>query len=72
MSGTHDYETKSVKPSDLDSTCVLVGECGGLSAIVGDCKPIYQLIMTGTYRVETEHGILYLDSDLEVDILDLP
>ena len=69
MSKTHDWETKQVKPSNLDSTCVLVGECGGLSAVF-EAGPSYA--SPGLWRVETEHGALYLDPDLDVEILNLP
>lgn len=69
MSQTHDYDTVNINPANLTPEDVLVGECGGLSAVF-DVRP------SGTWpdliRVETEHGPLYLDPDPEaggVDVL---
>ena len=56
-----------VHPEDLDNTMTLVGECGGLSSIIGDCGP--SDAMPGLYRIETEHGALYLDPEEEVAVL---
>jgi hypothetical protein len=66
MSATHDYTTTTVVVSDLDSTHVLVGESGGLSAIY-DTSP--SNVMMGCQAVETEHGTLYLDADETVVVL---
>lgn len=66
---THDYDTKKVNPADLNSTHVLVGESGGLSAIYENDGP--SNAMAGLIRLETEHGPLYLDPDEPADVLDL-
>ncbi len=67
MGSVHDYKTKKVSPMYLDSTMVLVGESGGLSAIYevegSDAMPYFM-------RVETEHGPLYLDPEEYADVLD--
>lgn len=65
MSETHDYQTRPVKSKDLDSTCVLVGASGGLSAVY---EVEESSAMPGLTRVETEHGPLYLDPDEEQDV----
>lgn len=56
---SHDYPTRTVLGRDLDTTMVLVGESGGLSAIyeVSSSAP------PGVIPVTTEHGTLYLDPD---------
>lgn len=69
MPQTHDYPTRPVDPVDLDSTMVLVGDSGGLSAIVGDVEA--SNTMPGMVRVETEHGPLYLDPEEPADVLDM-
>jgi len=60
MADTHDYDTISITADELNSTHVLVGQSGGLSAVyeaeMSDAMP-------GCIRVETEHGPLYLDAD---------
>ena len=63
---THDYETKMLLPLELDETSVLVGECGGLSAVF-EAGPSHA--SPGFWRVETEHGSLYLDPDVLVEVL---
>lgn len=63
---THDYEVRQIKVRDLDSTCVLVGESGGLSAVY-NCGT--SSVMAGCCVVETEHGSLYMDSDELVEVL---
>ena len=67
MAATHDYNTKLVWADKLNSEHVLVGECGGLSAIVGECK--LSSAMPGLFMAETEHGTLYLDPDEAVEVL---
>lgn len=67
MSDTHDYDTKPVLGSRLDGTMTLVGESGGLSSIY---RVTSSSAMPGLMMVETEHGPLYLDPDLEYDVLD--
>lgn len=69
MADTHDYDTESVLGSDLNSTHVLVGESGGLSAVYG-AKP--SSAMPGLMTVETEHGPLYLDPDCEYSVIAEP
>jgi hypothetical protein len=66
MSDVHDYDTKLVAAERLDSTMVLVGESGGLSAIYGVKG---SSVMPGMLAVETEHGTLYLDIDLVYEVL---
>lgn len=66
MGATHDYDTTTITAAALNSTHVLVGESGGLSAVF-ETEPSH--VIEGTLRVETEHGSLYLDPDDEVDIL---
>jgi hypothetical protein len=66
MGETHDYDTAPVAVADLDSSHVLVGESGGLSAVYGT-EP--SNIMVGCHVVRTEHGSLYLDTDAHVDVL---
>lgn len=44
----------------------LVGDHGGLSQVVGEVHP--SAVVRGTIRVETEHGSIYLDPDIEVEI----
>ncbi len=65
---THEYPTRPVNTKDLNSTMVLVGESGGLSAIYEDAEE--SSAMRGLWRVETEHGPLYLDPDEDQDVLD--
>lgn len=66
MGATHDYTTATVKVRDLNSTHVLVGESGGLSAVY-DCGP--SNFGFGLQGVETEHGMLLLDPDAEVEVV---
>lgn len=67
MSDAHDYPTRLVKGAHLNSTMVLVGESGGLSAIYGNEE---SSAMPGLLLVETEHGSLYLDPDEEYEVYD--
>lgn len=64
---THDHPTKQVLGKDLDSTMVLVGQSGGLSAIY-ETNP--SDLAFGMVVVETEHGPLYLDPDEEQTVYD--
>lgn len=57
---THDYATAELLASYLNSTHILVGESGGLSAVY-DTEP--SNAMPGCLRIETEHGTLYADPD---------
>lgn len=63
----HDYPIRQVRGRDLDSTMVLVGESGGLSAIY-DGYP--SGAMPELRVIETEHGPLYLDPDEDYTIYD--
>lgn len=65
---THDYETREVEAKNLDRTMVLVGECGGLSAVVGGA--LESVTMPGFITVSTEHGSLYLNPADVLDVLD--
>ena len=64
---THEYPTKVVQVSRLNSTHVLVGESGGLSAVYEVSE---SNIMPGIFLVETEHGPLYLDPDEDAVVYD--
>lgn len=66
MSEAHDYKTKMVKVTALNGTHVIVGECGGLSAVF-DVEPSNAI--PGLYRIESEHGVLYLDPDQKIQVL---
>lgn len=68
MTDTHDYTTRTVKVEDLDETCVIVGESGGLSAVYE--KSGASAFAHGLYGVITEHGMLLLDPDSEVEVYD--
>ena len=64
---THDYPTREVAGRDINSTMVLVGESGGLSAIY-DIEPSFA--MPGLLTAGTEHGTLYLDPDEVYNVYD--
>ncbi len=63
---THDYETTTVKGSDLNSTHVLVGESGGLSAIYEVHPSSFGF---GLLDVRTEHGLLLLDPNAGFEVI---
>lgn len=67
MSKTHDYDTKFIAAKYLNGNHVLVGECGGLSAVFHPVMP-GELVM-GCMAVETEHGTLYIDPVELVQVL---
>lgn len=67
MGGTHDYDTTFVLARDLDSTHVLVGESGGLSAVYNNAGA--SSVMMGFVVIETEHGTLYLDPEEECEVI---
>jgi hypothetical protein len=59
------YPTLTIKASELNSTHVLVGDCDGLSAVFN----VYPSnIMPGCVAIETEHGTLYLEADIDVNV----
>ena len=66
MNGTHDYETKEVKVTALNGTHVIVGDCGGLSAVF---DVVESTLMPELYLVETEHGTMYFDPDEKLTVL---
>lgn len=68
MSETHDYTTVTLKAEALNSTHVLVGESGGLSAVY-NVYPCQSAALRDHLAVETEHGTLYIDSEDEVQVL---
>lgn len=68
MADTHDYQTKTVEAINLDSTMVLVGLSGGLSAVYDSYASD---LMQGFQVIETEHGSLYLGTDEKVEVLDV-
>lgn len=65
---THDYDTALVRADTLNSTHVLVGESGGLSAIY-DVRPCRSRALMDKVEVETEHGVLYFDRHAEMTVL---
>lgn len=66
MTATHDYDTNLKLVAALDSTDVLVGESGGLSAVYDNAP---SRVMRGCHHIETEHGSLYIDSEEFVQVL---
>jgi hypothetical protein len=65
VSATHDYKTKVYRADELDSTCVLVGESGGLSAVYHS-----ELTEDGTQLIiETEHCSFIAEPDQEFIVL---
>lgn len=53
--------------NELVTGDIIVGDSGGLSAIIGE---VYESnAMRGFYAVETEHGTLYLADDDEIEHL---
>jgi len=72
VTNTHDYRTLQIWAQQLDKTCVLVGESGGLSAVyeVTEAAPMPVLGgMTSAVKVTTEHGVMYLPGNTPVNIL---
>ena len=65
MSKTHDYDTKFIAFKYLNGTHVIVGECGGLSAVLTPTYPTER----GYYSVDTEHGNLHSFGDDLVQVL---
>lgn len=65
---THDYATATLKVEALNSTHVLVGESGGLSAVY-NVYPCQSNALKGHLAVETEHGTMYLEKADEVQVL---
>lgn len=59
-------KTVSMYVTELEPGDVLVGSYGGHSS-VEDVAP--SSARPGLYVVETEHGALYLDPELEVEVL---
>ena len=66
MNEAHDYDTVKVKVSALNGTHVIVGECGGLSAVFDVCP---SETMPGYYSVATEHGTSYFSENDTFDVL---
>lgn len=64
MNGTH--ETTSVKVTALNGTHVLVGECGGLSAVYNVQQ---STIIPGSYEIECEHGVLFVHKEQKLEVL---
>lgn len=67
MTTTHDYDMVQVQAFELTDGMVLVGESGGLSAVYGVS------LLHGTVQaiIETEHGFLATNRNIEFDVLDL-
>ncbi len=59
---TLDLMVGDVLPGDL-----LVGDSGGLSSVLE--YPERSSAMPGTWRAETEHGVVYLDDEFSVKVL---
>lgn len=59
-------ETKTVPVTDLQGGEVLVSANGNRTVVDGEAGPSSSL--PGLHRVETEHGVLYLDPDSKVMI----
>lgn len=59
--------TVSKRPMDMRSGDVLVGDSGGRCTVY---DREFSSVMPGMVTVETEHGHLYLDPDMEYQILD--
>jgi hypothetical protein len=66
MNEAHDYDTVKVKVSALNGTHVIVGECGGLSAVFDACP---STTLPGYYAVATEHGTSYFSEHDMFDVL---
>jgi hypothetical protein len=66
MSETHTYPTVTIPARDLDYTHVIVGESGGLCAVYESAQPSPTF---GLYRVETEHGHIFIDPAKDVNVL---
>ena len=64
MNQTHEYTTIALCALQLDHTCVLVGESGGLSAV-------YEARPTATFDVETvtEHGTMVVPPETLFSVL---
>lgn len=56
---------KLITASELNSTHVLIGESGGLSAVYD----VYTSYSFGGLAVETEHGTIYVDADDEITVI---
>lgn len=63
---------RTIHISDLEAGHVIIGDHGGTSRVTGDVEE--SSTMPGLYRVETEHGPLYLDPEFTVEVVvaDLP
>lgn len=61
----HDYDTVRRNVAELSDSDVLVGECGGLSAVF-EC---YSGDTSADFLVETEHGTLKFNEKATVEIL---
>lgn len=65
---------KTIQVADLPSiindpergVISLVGDSGGLSLITGDVRS--SGLVTGTFSIETEHGVVYLDREQDTEI----
>lgn len=60
--------TQTLPARDLPTrgATAIVGDAGNLSFVTGDIEPSSSL--PGFILVETEHGSLYLDADMDVTI----
>lgn len=69
MSATHDYETTEKQAQHLTNADVLVGECGGLSAVFSIDGPT-RIGWSMVVIIETEHGNLLVAPEKELEVLD--
>lgn len=60
-------QSRTIPGTAIEPGMTLVGDFGGLTLISGDVKP--SAAMPGLLHVETEHGTLYLDPDLDHQVL---
>jgi hypothetical protein len=65
MSEVHTYKTRLIGARELNGTHVLVGECGGLSAVFAEPQ-----VCLGVLVVETEHGEMVFGVDRRVEVLE--
>lgn len=70
---TQDYSTIFLRAQQLDDTCVLVGQSGGLSAVyeVSPAAPMPdgQGGLAPAMRVLTEHGVMYMLASTSMQVV---
>jgi hypothetical protein len=63
-----EHPTVTVIARDVSDTQVLVGDCGGLSAVFGVFE---SAVMNGVLGIHTEHGTLYVEGSKMLKVLDV-